>query len=155
MIDLEQRSWAVTGALSVAPRSIQCACDGLVLLLMVTGLFSGFYLGLSHALSFGLGFVFLVGFAFWRFCFWRHSNAGLPSHDLLRVTEAGIEMVGCSSPILLQGVIRHWAGITLLCQSHKNHRFALRRLTLWKAQFEPEQYRRLNVLVNWLIRGQA
>ena len=145
----------MTGALSVAPRSIQCARDGLVLLLMVTGLFSGFYLGLSHAWSFGLGFVFLVGFAFWRFCFWRHSNAGLPSHDLLRVTEAGIEMVGCSSPIQLQGVIRHWAGITLLCQAHKNHRFSLRRLTLWKDQFEPEQYRRLNVLVNWLIRGQA
>ncbi|MFY9346927.1 MAG: hypothetical protein WAO93_04180 [Orrella sp.] len=155
MTDLEQRSWAVTGALSVAPRSIQCARDGLVLLVIMTGLFSVFYLGLSYALCFGLGFVFLVGFVFWRFYFRRPSNAGATSHDVLRVTETGIDVIGCSSPIVLQGVIRHWAGITLLCRSHENHRVALRRLTLWKEQFEPEQYRRLNVLVNWLIRGQA
>jgi len=122
---------------------------------MVTSLFSVFYLGLSHALTFGLGFVFLVGFAFWRFCFWRHSNDSPQSYDVLKVTEAGIEVVGCSSPIVLQGVIRHWAGITLLCRVHKNHRFARRRLTIWKEQFEPEQYRRFNVLVSWLIRGQT
>lgn len=48
----------MTGALSVAPRSIGLARDALILLLLVSGAFSTYYLGLSQMLSFGLGFVF-------------------------------------------------------------------------------------------------
>ena len=155
LTDLEKRSWAVTGALSVAPRSIGLARDALILLLLVSGVFSTYYLGLSPNLSFGLGFVFLAGFVFWR-CHARHRvSAGALSLDSLRVTEAGIVWADCSSPIVLQGVIRHWAGITLLCLTHKNQRLVPRRMTLWQEQFEPEQYRRLNVLLNWLLRGRA
>jgi hypothetical protein len=127
----------------------------MILLLMVTSLFSLFYLGLSHFLAIGVGFVFLAGFVFWRLRLWRHRNVGVSSHDVLRVTESGIDWVGCPSPLVLQGVIRHWAGITLLCQSKRNHRWVSQRVTLWQEQFDPEQYRRLNVLLNWLIRGQA
>jgi hypothetical protein len=127
----------------------------MILLLMVTSLFSLFYLGLNHILSVGVGFVFLAGFVFWRLRLWRQSNAGVPSHEVLRVTESGIDWVGGPSPLVLQGVIRHWAGITLLCQSKRNNRWVSQRVTLWQEQFEPEQYRRLSVLLNWLIRGQA
>lgn len=145
----------MTGALSVAPRSIQCARDAMILLLMVTSLFSLFYLGLNHILAAGVGFVLLAGYVCWRFQVWRQSNVGLPSHEVLRVTESGIDLVGCPSPLVLQGVIRHWAGVTLLCQSTRNHRLVSQRVTFWQEQFEPDQYRRLNVLLNWLIRGQA
>jgi len=145
----------VTGALSVAPRSIQCARDGLILLLIVTSSFSVFYLGLNHFLSAGLGFVFLVGFVFWRFCFWRQRIADLTSQEVLRLTEVGIDLVGSPSPVVLRGVIRHWAGMTLLCLSKRNNRLVPRRVTLWRDHFVPEDYRRLNILVNWLLRGQS
>jgi hypothetical protein len=127
----------------------------MILLLTVTSLFSLVYLGLNHILAAGVSFVFLAGFVFWRLRVWRQSNVGVPSHEILRVTESGIDWVGCPSPLVLQGVIRHWAGITLLCQSKRKHRLVSQRVTLWQDQFEPEQYRRLNVLLNWLTRGQA
>jgi hypothetical protein len=28
-------------------------------------------------------------------------------------------------------------------------------VTLWRDHFVPEDYRRLNILVNWLLRGQS
>lgn len=145
----------MTGALSVAPRSIELARDALILLLLVSGAFTAHYLGLSQMLSFGLGFVFLAGFVFWRYHACHRVSAGVSSLESFQVTEAGIAWVGCASPIVLQGVIRHWAGITLLCLIHKNHRLVPRRMTLWQEHFEPEQYRRLNVLLNWLVRGRA
>jgi len=159
LLAAEYGPWEVTGALSVAPLPIQLLRDVLLLLLIVALSWSVVYLGYDRSLAMGMGFLLALAAAVWRCCWWRHCKATQQPTDWLRVSPAGIDrLLGATpsvTPLILCGVIRHWAGVTLLCESQKGDLLVRQRLTLWRDYFGREDYRRLSVLLNGLIRGQA
>ena len=152
MTAAEKKHWEVTGALAVAPLSIQCARDLLIVLASLAMACSMAYLGLDQALTVGLGGVLLIAFALWRVWASRKIKGQAFQTKTIRISALGLDWVESSTPLILRGVVRHWAGVTLLCQTPINNRTVKRRLTLWRDHFAPDDYRRLSVLLNILVR---
>lgn len=151
----EYTSLEVSGALLVAPRSIQYARDLLPLLFCLTSTWAAAYAGFGQLSVLGIGVAMFCGYAVWRLGWCRKNDDSLAQTGPLRISTDGLEWVERSTPLVLMAVIRHWAGVTLVCQSQSNPRALPQRLTLWRNGFVAEDYRRLGIILNWLTRGKT
>lgn len=76
--------------------------------------------------------------------------------EAIFVVRGACEELEHAAPLRLQSVIRHWSGFTLTlmskdgCFSHQKN-----QITIWRANWSHHDYRRLSVLINWHLRGQA
>ncbi len=149
------RSMTVEGALLGAPLSIQLLED-LFYLLVVTALTGSlFYLGVNAYLILVIA---LGGLVFRVLKYYREYGRHDTSVPVLRATPQAF-YVSSDRPMVVRCVTRHWSGITLTLVPGNtlvaNRRPQKNEITLWRARWSRDDYRRLSVLINWQLRGGA
>jgi len=153
--DQAVQSMTVEGALLGAPLSIQLLQYCFYLLWVTAVVGSLFYLGFEWLPIFVVSLGLL---AFWIFIRNRERFKQLSEPPILRATPQAF-FLSSDLPMVVQRVTRHWSGMTLTLRPDKalsvNQHPQKNRITIWRARWSRDDYRRLSVLVNWQLRGSA
>jgi len=153
--DQAVQSMTVEGALLGAPLSIQLLQDCFYLLWVTAVVGSLFYLGFEWPPIFSVSLGLL---AFWVLIRKRQRFKHVTEAQILRATPQAF-FLSSDLPMVVQRVTRHWSGMTLTLIPGKaismNQYPKKNRITIWRARWSRDDYRRLSVLVNWQLRGSA